>query len=221
MALTEKAYLELEDGSGTGVFELRIGLEHQSQITKSYIMGSRGQYIREVVNETLNIDGVLDTAQRRTGFWLDGGAGDWEMTLSFVAGTEETSVNWGDGTSGRRDASGAGVDPLTKMQVLEWWVANTRSDSFGYSRIHVGEWTDGSYPESGSGKFGMPMPIAVQETDFRKPPDDTTIFEGSITFSHVALAPAASGQLASWAETAVTSGNTPTIAEPPEGVLGR
>lgn len=221
MALTEKAYLELEDGDGIGVFELKHDLEHQSQITKSYIMGERGQYIREIVNETLGLDVGLDQAERRTGFWLDGGAGNWSGTLTFMAGVEDAAINWGDGTSGRRDASAGDVNPLTRMQVLEYWVANTRSDSLGYSRLHVGEWTDGAYPESGAGKFAMPMPVAITETDFTNPEDDPNDFQGTVTFAHVALAPAATGQLASWAEDAITSPDTPTVAPPPEDVLAR
>lgn len=218
MPLTEKAYLELEDGDGTGVFELQIDLEYQAQVSKTYIVGNRGQYIREAINEALGLDIALDQSDRRTGFSLDGGAGSWENTLTFSAGIEESSINWGDGSSGRRDAGGASVSPLTRSQVLEWWIANTRSDSFGYSRIHIGEWTDGSYPESNAGKFGMPMPIAITEFDASKPEDDPNAFQGTLSYTHVALVPAGTDQLASWAETAITDTGTPTVAGIPEGI---
>lgn len=198
MTLTNHAYLEIEGTSTTATFELSIGLEHESQLTKSYLMGERGQYIREIVNAT-PASGDFD-ASRRTGYWIDGGAGDWQMTLSFRTGKED--VRWGDGDGGtgqanvtQTDGSGSGVSAISRKQILQYWLAKSKSDSGGTVRVHVGEWTDGSISGVSSGgisagAFGEPMPVAIRESQFRGPqPEQGEVasFEGSITMSHVAL----------------------------------
>lgn len=51
MTLTETAYLEIEGDSSTATFEISIGLQYQSSLSKSYLMGEQGQYLREIVVE--------------------------------------------------------------------------------------------------------------------------------------------------------------------------
>jgi len=198
MTLATHAYLEIEGASGTATFELNIGLEYQSDLTKSYLMGSRGQYIREIVNQT-PATGSFDEG-RRTGFWLDGGAGDWQPQLSFETGIE--SVQWGDGSGGdgpgnvtKTDASGADVKAISRLQILQYWIAKSKSDSSGGTRIHYGEWTDGSIANVDStgisaGAFGDPIPVAITDTSFSTPDanqGDTVSMEGTISMSHVDL----------------------------------
>lgn len=196
MTLTTTAYLEIKGTSSTATFELSIGLGGQSNISKSYLMGERGQYIREIFNQT-PATGEFDD-QRRKGFWLDGGAGDWEETLSFKTGLE--NVRWGDGSGGngqanvtQTDASGEGVKAVSRKQILDYWIAKSKSDSGGTTRLHFGEWTDGNIAHvSGvsAGAFNEPMYVAIKELSTQLPdPDqgDQVSVEGNITMSHVEL----------------------------------
>lgn len=209
MTLTEKAYLEIDGDSSTATFELQIGLEHTSDLTKSYLMGERGQYVREIVNSTPYTGNVDE--ERRTGYWIDGGAGDWQVPLSFESGLEDTI--WGDGSGGdgpsnvtKTDASGANVPAISRKQILQNWIAVTKSDSTGQTRIHVGEWTNGNVSgvaNFAAGAFGEPMPVAVRESSLSGPDPDQEpgTFTGNITFSHVALW--GSAQAPAWASDAV------------------
>lgn len=194
MSLSTTAYLEVE-ASTNATFELNIGLQHTSTLSKGYLMGARGQYLGEIVNQTPGT-GSFD-ASRRTGFWIDGGAGDWQPQIDFQTGQED--VQWGDSSGGTgpsnvtdKDASGANVKAISRLQVLQNWLARSRSDSEGKTKLHWGEWTDGSIahvtnPDAGA--FGKPMPVAVIETQFRGVDvnEDAASMEGSITFSHVAM----------------------------------
>lgn len=190
MTLTETAYLEIQ-GSPNGTFELSLGLQLQSSLSKSYIMAEQGQYIREVFNQAPGT-GSFD-ASRRTGYWLDGGAGNWELTVSFQTGLED--VTWGDGSGGtgqanvtETDASGPGVKPISRLQVLQNWLARSKSDSGGDTRIHIGEWTDGSVGNASAGAFGEPLYVAVRDTSFSMPNPENeppNSFDGSLTLSHV------------------------------------
>jgi len=195
VTLTNYAYLEIEGESATATFEFNRGLEISGNLVKSYLMGERGNYLREVINQTPGT-GSFD-ADRRTGFWIDGGAGDWQVTLAFETGVED--IQWGDGDGGTgpgnvttTDASGADVKPITRLQILQYWLAKSKSDSGGTTRLHHGEWTDGEISNVDSsnidaGAFGQPMPVAIRETNVDKPVDDPPSMTGSITMSHVAL----------------------------------
>lgn len=189
MTLHETAYLRIE-GSSTATFEFEIGLQYSSTLEKSYLMGERGQYLREIVNQSPGT-GSFD-ADRRTGYWLDGGAGNWQPQLSFETGLED--VQWGDGSGGtgpsnvtQTDASGPDVKPLSRLQVLQNWIAKSKSDSGGDTRIHVGEWTDGSVGSSSGGAFGQAMPVAIVDTSFSMPQttEGPNSLEGTINMSHV------------------------------------
>lgn len=190
MTLTNFAYLEINDGSTTARFDFNIGLDMQSAISKSFIMGGRGQYIREIYSQA-PLTGDFDE-DRRTGFWIDGGAGSWQITLSVKTGKED--ITWGDSSGGtgqsnvtQTDASGDGVAAISRLQVFQYWVAKTRTDSQGLARLHWGEWTDGTVPNSGAGAFGQPMPIAIEDTNLSKDADDNTSLQGTITCNHVAI----------------------------------
>lgn len=197
MTLSESAYLEIEGDSTTATFEFRNGLQIESALEKRYLMAEQGQYIREVVNQTPGT-GDFD-ADRRTGFWLDGGGGDWQIRLDFRTGQED--IQWGDGESSTgqsnvttTDASGQNVKHVSRMQVLQYWLSKSKSDSGGATRLHWGEWTDGSIANVDSssiaaGAFDQPMPVAIRDDSVSLPdPDDGPVWlDGSITMSQVAL----------------------------------
>jgi len=196
MTLSDKAYLRIDDGSGTtATFELQIGFEETTDIDKSYVLGNRGQYIRQVFDTDVTPLSNLAQGQRRTGYYIDGGAGVWQPTLQFRTGLED--VEWGDGSGGtgpsnvvRRDASGADVKPISRKHVMEWWLARTRTDSFGQARLYWGEWTDGSI-DGDAGAFNQPMPVAILSAVLSSPGVESgkTELDGTLELVHISLFP--------------------------------
>lgn len=221
MALYNSAWLVVEedpriDNNRTAAFELRNVEESQSTQEPNYIMGGRGQFINQIQTffgdeesfgvETTNI-------RKRAGYWLDGGAGMWGVTVNFHVSASSVPLVWGDERSGtgqsnvtKYDASGSEVRNITRRQVLDYWLAQTRSDSFANTRIHIGEYTDGSYPDYrggekvsvGQGVYDAPIPVAVESTSLSTS-EDQGYFEGSITFQRVRTFPVTEDQLSDWA----------------------
>lgn len=221
MSRYDTAYLELEDASGVGVFEFSIGLQTSGDLDKSFLMGERGQYIKEIFNltdELGEIDGLID---RRSGFWVDGGAGNYRTTIQFRTGLED--VEWGDGSGGTgpsnvhpRDASGADVKPLSRNQVLGLWLARTLTDSRNPARLYYGEFATGKHHAS-AGAFGQAMPCAVTNYQPQMPdPDGEPPSSFSGTIEVAMLTPFASYDPPAWLE----SSNIGTFAEGAAEALG-
>jgi len=195
MTLHEKAYLVVGEDtsttSGNAVFEMEIGKQQTSELNKSYIMGERGQYIREVVNQVALNEAGPDgnTADRRTGFWIDGGAGSWQETIEFETGLEATT--WGDGSGGtgpanvtKTDASGEDVKKRSRADVFTYWMAATITDSNNPGLLYAGEWTDGRF-EGEEGAFGKPMRVAVNDHNISTDVDRPSGLRGTVTVSHI------------------------------------
>lgn len=184
MSRFDTAFLEVEDSQGVGVFELSIGLQTAGELDKTYLMGPRGQYIKEIFNLTDELGDLKSgTTDRRAGFWVDGGAGNYSERIQFETGLED--VTWGDGSGGTgpanvtpRDASGADVKPLTRYHVMSLWLARTLTDSRNPARLFFGEWADGTH-HAEAGAFNQAMPCAV--TNFQPELPDTS--EGPSSFS--------------------------------------
>lgn len=194
MTLYETAYLTIDDGTSTGVFELQIDLEETAEINKTFILSNRGQYVQEIYEQIVD-DSSIATENRRRGYHIDGGAGEWSHTLTFRTGLED--VTWGDGDGGdgpnnvtETDASGEGVKALTRKQVLEDWIARTRTDSFGQCKLYWGEWADGTYASS-AGAFGRPMNVVIREASLSSPEvdQDVNTFEGNLTVERTSIFP--------------------------------
>jgi hypothetical protein len=217
MTLTNESYLVVEDGAGNeAVFQFQSTQSLTSTLSKNYLVGGRGQYIAEaqryIQGNDFSVSG--DTLDRRAGKWIDAGAGDWEVELEYETGINDTSITWGDapGDDGqanvtRTDASGADVKPISRMQVLQYWIAQTRSDSFARSRIHIGEYTDGRFGEDGV--YGYPIPVAVQDSQVTKPEDQASSFNGTLTMQRVTPMPILQGQIADWVGTTPLSTDEP------------
>ena len=191
MTLTQTAYLTVQEGNNEAVFELRLDLEETADLNKSFIMGDRGQTIQEVYEQFLGDDEELEGKNRRAGFTLDGGAGEWQHTLSFSTGLEDRDVTWGDGSDDpQKDASGPDVHPLTRKQIMESWLARTRTDSANPARLYWGEYTDGRF-EGTAGAFNQPMFVAVNEYNISSPDvnRDVNTMDGTVTLSRIALFP--------------------------------
>jgi len=199
MTLYETAYLTIDDGTSTGVFELQIDLEETAEINKTFILSNRGQYVQEIYEQIVD-DSSIATENRRRGYHIDGGAGEWSHTLTFRTGLED--VQWGDGGAGdgpnnvtETDASGPDVKALTRKQVLEDWIARTRTDSFGQAKLHWGEWCDDTYADT-AGAFGMPMNVVIREASLSSPEvdQDVNTFEGNLTVERTSIFPEEVGE---------------------------
>jgi hypothetical protein len=214
--LRNTAYLVISSdaiGSGDGVFELRHDLEIESQLEKSYLVGNFGTAIQEAARYVPDkVPLASDTVpERRQGYSVDAGGGTWGGTLTFTTGLED--VQWGDGSGGTgvgnetpTDASGAGVHPLTRLQVLQYWAANTLSDSRGQARIHIGEWTDGSFQDYRDGErvdvdaglYGRPVPVAITAVEPRSQEDEPSNMTGTIQYRRTQLVDELLEEVADW-----------------------
>jgi hypothetical protein len=221
MSRYDTAYLEVEDNTSTAVFELSLGLRTSGELDKNYLMGSRGQYITEIFNVTDELGEIEnDTVDRRAGFWVDGGAGNYSERIEFETGLE--AVTWGDGSGGTgptnvtpRDASGADVKPLTRYHILSLWLARTLTDSRNPARLYFGEWADGTHHPS-SGAFNQAMPCAITNYQPELPDvnESPTSFQGVIEVSM--LTPFASYNPPSW----MADSNVGTFVEQAADQLG-
>ena len=175
--------IDLEDETGTTrtcVFELREGLEPSSNITRRFLLSNKGQYIREAYDiGSEYIPGDLDTAntEDRRGYHVDGGAGQFGQTITAAAGDKDAS--WGDGSTDPNDPAdisrydATGCDLTAQKQILEWVTSQAATGSKGQARLHLGEWTDGSY--SDPGVFDRPFVVAIPEVTVSRDPTESKL----------------------------------------------
>ena len=199
--LSEKAVLEIDlvDDSGTErtcVFEIYEDLEITPSTTKQYLLGNRGQYVREAFEISSGALGVdLPSAGNRRGYHVDGGAGIVTLTVSAKGGDRD--VRWGDGSSNASDPSSItkydaeGCDPGDQRDVLDWVVSQSKTDSASPARLYYGQWSDGTHA-SAAGAYDNPRIIAISELSAPNPPDDTSAFDITLEGIWTAAFPAAS-----------------------------
>lgn len=193
VTLTDRAFIVCDLGDRTGTFEVSVDLEPSQRVSHRYLIGNAGQRISEAFRLLADgADGELDENidGRRVGYTLDAGAGEWGGSLTFSTGLED--VRWGDGSGGTGpgnvtefDASGADVDPISRLDVLGYWLANTRTDSQGNMRIHYGEWTNGDVPGVtgvDAGVYAKPKVVSLLDAEFRSPEEDVTRIRGTLNY---------------------------------------
>lgn len=216
--LRNVAYLVISSpalGDGDGVFELHHDLEIESQLEKSYLVGNFGTAIQEafrsVPGDPADQAFGETVPERRQGYSVDAGGGTWGGSLTFTTGFE--GATWGDESGGtgeanvtKTDASGEGVHPLTRLQVLQYWLANTLSDSSGQVRLHIGQYTngvyddhrDGSYVDVPAGVYGYPIPINIMACEPRKPQDEPSNMTATLQYRRTQVIDGVVDDVADW-----------------------
>lgn len=189
MPLFNRAFLVITSpaiGTAPGVFEFYHELEPDDRVEKQYLIGNAGSAVQEAIRFiTSKIEELPepDIGSRRNGLSVDAGGGEHGGTLTFTTGLED--VRWGDGSGGtgdanvtKTDASGTGVHPRSRLDVLQYWIANTLTDSRGRARLHIGQHTDGSYGGVTAGVYGNAFPVDILTCETRGPienPSDTEV----------------------------------------------
>jgi hypothetical protein len=221
MALENVAYLVISSdliGDGDGVFELHHDLEIESRVEKDYLVGNFGTAVEEAIRYARNLssedvleDPDISENARRTGYSVDAGGGRWEGAVTFSTGLEDAT--WGDGSGGdgpenvtKTDASGTDVPGLQRLQVLQYWIANTLSDSRGRVRVHIGEWTDGSLDDYrdgahvsvDAGVYDRPFPVAILNCEPRAPPDQPGTSVATLNYRRTQIPEGLPEDLADW-----------------------
>jgi hypothetical protein len=216
--LRNTAYLVISSdaiGDADGVFELRHDLEIESQLEKSYLVGNFGTAIQEAVRAVPGKSAEValgeTVPERRQGYSVDAGGGTWGGSLTFTTGLEDAT--WGDGSGGtgeanvtRTDASGGEVDPLTRLHILQYWLANTVTDSRGQARLHIGEWTDGTYDDvqegdtvtDTEGVYGRPIPVSILACEPRSPQDEPSNITATLQYRRTQIVDGALEDVADW-----------------------
>lgn len=209
MTLRDRAFLELGGDNviseDRAYFEFPNDLQIDESVTRNYLVGQFGAQITTAYEflsapEDFAVD---DTSEdRRVGYSVDAGGGEWGGTVTFSVGAED--VRWGDGSGGTgeanittTDASGAEVAGIVRLQVLQYWLAKMRADSTGYARLHYGEWTDGDPPGvDGAGVFGRPIFIGIPEVEVRTDLDQPGTITADLQYRRVRLADGVVGEVA-------------------------
>lgn len=215
--LRNVAYLVISSnsiGEADGVFELHHDLEIESQLEKSYLVGNFGTAIQEATRAVGGEELLTGEsyAERRQGYSVDAGGGTWGGSLTFTTGFE--GATWGDGTDDPEqengvtmtDASGEGVHPLTRLHILQFWLANTLTDSRAQARLHIGQWTDGSfddyrdgsYVDVDAGVYGHPIPVAILACEPRKPQDEPSNMTATLQYRRTQVIDGAIEDVADW-----------------------
>jgi hypothetical protein len=201
MPLRERAVLEIDivDDSGaerTCVFELREDLEVTTSTTKTYLIGNRGQYLREAVDLGSDVLGIdLPEADNRRGYHVDGGAGVETITIEATGG--DRGLQWGDGSTDPNDPAdvsqydATGCDPGAQRDILDWIVSQAKTDSASPARLFHGEWSDGTHAGD-AGAFGKPRAVAIREATLPNPPDESSAFNATIEMIWTDVFPSAS-----------------------------
>ena len=194
MPLFNRAFLVISSdtvGTDDGVFEIYHEMEPDDRVEKQYLVGNAGSSIsgavRFVTGAVDELPSPDDDDALRRGLDVDGGGGQHGGTLTFTTGLED--VRWGDGSGGtgpnnvtQTDASGDDVHPRTRLDVLQYWIANTLTDSRGQARLHIGEHTDGSYGGVSAGVYGNAFPVAIINSETRRPVEDPSDTEVTLEY---------------------------------------
>ncbi|GGK74512.1 hypothetical protein [Haloarcula sebkhae] len=200
--LTDSAILEVDVVDETGdtrtcAFQVKEELEDTGNVAKTYLIGSRGQYLRaayEIADKTVPGELADENTESRRGYFVDGGAGQYVEQIAGKAGDRD--LQWGDGSTDPTDPNdiskydATGCDTLAQKQIFEYVISQSKTGSLGQARLYWGQWSDGTYADS-AGAFGRPLTVAIIETNVTDDPDDPNAIDVSITAEWAAVLPEA------------------------------
>jgi len=196
----EKAFLEIDivddtDTKRTCVFEFREDLQITPSPTKNYLIGNRGQYVREAIDIGSDVLGAdVPEADNRRGYYIDGGAGLAQLTVEATGGDRD--LQWGDGSSDPNDPDdvsmydATGCGPRAQLDILEWVITQGKTDSASPARLYYGQWTNGTHAST-AGAFDKPRAVAIQELATTDPTDEPSAFTVTIETAWAAVLPEA------------------------------
>lgn len=203
MTLTDRFILEVDsigDADGVGVFEIKGDMELTNSLDRSFLVAGRGQYITRAIDIlpeeiTAPLQDDIDF-DRRQGYHIDGGGGTHSRSLTGTR-AEDEDRRWGDGSASggeptEYDAQGCGV--FSQIDIFEHWMAETRSDSGGQTRLYLGEHCDGTYADE-AGVYGEPVTVAIHDHTVEKDKRSSSQFEVSLTIQPTAELPDVDGIL--------------------------
>lgn len=118
-------------------FEFRGELTVTRDLRTSYLLGEGGD---KAINTIANV--LDDDESKYAKFHTNTGTGTRAVTVSFADWTGR-SGNWGDPDSTDPPYQGDGEDALTKMEILEYFLAVTTADSASPAHLEVGGYAPG------------------------------------------------------------------------------
>lgn len=163
MTPLQKAILTIESeingSSVTGEFHLKGDVEITGGIRTGYLIGGKGsQAIGALTGEA---------SEFHFGF---GGPQFWEVSWKSWEGS---TLQWGDSGSGGTDTDATGEDPLTQMDVLLEYMANSNLDS--------GQPATWAYGEYSSGGRYSPQLVVPESPKITRAADDGSWMDGNMT----------------------------------------
>ena len=184
MSQHSKAVLVIENGDRTGIFEFQSDLEPRAEGRRSFLLGGRGGAINQLLS-LLDEEGDLSS---RESFFLDGGLGRRELTLTatLIGGGTADALQMGDGSSTGGEPTewdATGAQPMSQWAILDHWISETRIDSENPAELHYGEWSDGEYVEEG---VYAPRRLVILEWNVDKPRDEPSTATVTLTFESAA-----------------------------------
>lgn len=204
MVQFDRAVLVVEHNGRTGTFELRNSLETRAESRRNFVLGGRGGLINEIIGRSADSDngedGSEDGVDSREQFFLDGGAGTREKTLTanLVGGTGGETLQMGDGSSNPDDASdvtqwdATNSHEIAQWQVLDHFLSEARTDSDNPATLHWGLYSDGSEIDAG---VYAPLDVVVLEWNVERGRDEPSTARVAITMQSAASFAAATDAL--------------------------
>ena len=200
MVQYDRAVLVVEHDDRTGKFELRNSLEPRGESRRNFVLGGRGGLINEIIARTTEDNSGGDGVDSREQFFLDGGSGTREKTLTaeLVGGTGGETLQMGDGSSNPDDVSditkwdATNSHELAQWQVLDHFLSEARTDSDNPATLHWGLYSDGSEIDDG---VYAPLDVVVLEWNVERGRDEPSTARVTITMQSAASFEAASDAL--------------------------
>lgn len=189
MSQHSKAVLVVENGDRTAEFCFRNDLEIRAEGRREFLLGGRGGAINELLSLLDDEDDGDSELNSRESYFLDGGLGTRELTLTatLVGGDTGEVLQMGDGSSTgdeptEWDATGA-ENPFSQWAVLDHWLSETKVGSGNPAELHYGEWSDGAYVDEG---VYSPREMVVPEWNVEKPRDSPSTVTVTLTLVNAA-----------------------------------